>query len=73
MKLNAKHIGDNVKYIRKIANKSQEGFAEQIETSTRKVSNIERGVVIPSLQTVVNISKHFEYSINFIIGNNTKL
>ena len=35
MILDAEFIGNNIRDIRKAANKSQEMFAEQIETSTR--------------------------------------
>ena len=67
MILDAEFIGNNIRDIRKAANKSQEMFAEQIETSTRPVSNIENGVVIPSLQTIANISECFNRSVDSII------
>ena len=67
MILDAEFIGNNIREIRKAANKSQEMFAEQIETSTRTVSNIENGTVIPSLQTIANISERFNRSVDSII------
>ena len=67
MILDAEFIGNNIRDIRKAANKSQEKFAEQIETSTRTVSNIENGTVIPSLRTIANISECFNRSVDSII------
>ena len=67
MVLDAEIIGKNIRKIRKSANKSQEAFAEKLEVSTRTVSNIENGVVVPSLQTVANISENFNCSVDSII------
>ena len=67
MVLDAVFIGNNIRNIRKSANKSQESFAEQIDTTPRTVSNIENGVVLPSLQTIANISECFNLSIDSII------
>ena len=67
MLLDAEIIGKNIREIRKFANKSQEAFAEKLEVSTRTVSNIENGIVVPSLQTVANISESFNCSIDYII------
>lgn len=68
MILNAKDIGNRVRNIRKSVKKPQELFAEMIETSSRTVSNIENGAVLPSLQTVANIAERFNCSIDEIIG-----
>lgn len=72
MELDAKLIGNKIKEIRKSAHKSQEGFAETIDTSARTVCNIENGVVLPSLQTVVNIAEQFKSSVDDIVGNPKK-
>ena len=57
-KLNPKLVGARVKEWRLSVNETQEEFAEHINRTVETVSNIERGVVLPSLETVVNI---FEY------------
>ena len=67
MVLDAEIIGKNIRKIRKSANESQETFAEKLEVSTRSVSNIENGAVVPSLQTVANISENFNCSVDSII------
>ena len=67
MLINANLIGQNIRNIRKSHNLSQEAFAEQINTSTRTVSNIETGAVIPSLQALINISECYDCSIESII------
>ncbi len=68
MDLNAKVIGNRVKALRLSEHKSQETFAEIIDTSSRTVSNIENGTVIPTLQTVANIADCFNCSIDVIVG-----
>lgn len=67
MVLDAEIIGKNIWKIRKSANESQETFAAKLEVSTRSVSNIENGAVVPSLQTVANISENFNCSVDSII------
>lgn len=57
-KLNPKLVGARVKEWRLSVNETQEEFAEHINRTVETVSNIERGAVLPSLETVVNI---FEY------------
>ena len=56
--LNPKFVGAKVKEWRLSVDETQEEFAEHINRTVETVSNIERGVVLPSLETVVNI---FEY------------
>ncbi len=67
MFLDARYIGNNIRSIRKNAKQSQETFAEVIETSSRTISNIENGIVIPSLQTVANIAEQFGCTVESII------
>ena len=68
MKLDAKDIGNRIKAIRLSEHKSQETFAEIIDTSSRTVSNIENGFVIPTLQTVANKTDSFNCSLDVIVG-----
>lgn len=67
MVLDAEFIGKKIRYIRKSAKKSQEAFAEEIDSTARTVCNIENGAVVPMLQTIANISEKFNYSVDSII------
>lgn len=67
MNLDAEVIGENIRNIRKDAKQTQEEFAEEIGISTRSVSYIENGCVIPSLQTIVNIIEIFDCRLDKII------
>ena len=67
MILDAEFIGKNIRDIPKAAKKSQEAFAEEIDSTARTVSNIENGSVVPKLQTVANISERFNCSVDSII------
>ena len=67
MILDAEFIGKNIRDIRKAAKKSQESFAEEIDSTARTVSNIENGAVVPMLQTIANISEKFNCSVDSII------
>lgn len=57
-KLNPKLVGVKIKQWRLSVNETQEEFAEHINRTVETVSNIERGLVLPSLETVVNIFEH---------------
>ena len=67
MLLDVKMIGERIRTIRKEQNKSQEAFAEMIDTSTRTISNVENGAVVPSLQTVANIAEQCGCTIDSIV------
>lgn len=69
MLLNAKAIGAKIRQIRKIEQqKTQEQFAEFIDSSARTISNIETGKTIPDIQTLANIAEQCNVSINEILG-----
>lgn len=57
-KLSPKLVGAKIKEWRLSVNETQEEFAEHINRTAETVSNIERGLVLPSLETVVNIFEH---------------
>ena len=57
-KLSPKLVGAKIKQLRLSVNETQEEFAEHIDRTVETVSNIERGVVLPTLETVVNIFEH---------------
>lgn len=50
-----KIIGNNVRYIRKSNNLSQEKFAEKVELSPQFISDVERGLEGISLLTAIKI------------------
>ena len=53
----AKLLGNKVKEARKQRGLTQEGLAELIDKTVETISNIERGVKAPSLDTIYDISK----------------
>ncbi len=57
-KLSPKLVGAKIKQLRLSVNETQEEFAEYIDRTVETVSNIERGLVLPTLETVVNIFEH---------------
>lgn len=71
--LNSSIIGQNIKNIRSNQeNKTQEEFAEMLEITAAAVSKIERGITIPTTQTLANIAKCCNTSIDSILGINSK-
>ena len=67
-KVDPERIGANVKKIRKLQCKTQEEFAELIDVDVKTVVNIEKGHVIPQIQTLSNIAQNSNKSIDEIIG-----
>ena len=63
-------MGEKIKSIRKANNKynTQEKFAEFIDISTETVSNIERGTVVPRLETILNIAEKCNVSLVEMFG-----
>ena len=57
-KLNPKFVGAKVNECILSVNETQEEFAEHINRTVETFSNIERGLVLPTLETVVNIFEH---------------
>jgi len=54
----AERIGKLVRKLRKeVLKQTQEQFAEGIDRSTKTVSNIEHGLVIPTMDTMLRISR----------------
>ena len=62
-------IGEIVRQLRKgSTHKTQEQFAELIDTSPETVSNIERGLVVPNTKTLINIAEKCNVSMDYILG-----
>lgn len=65
-----KTIGRIVREIRKSGMyKTQESFAELIDTTPETVSNIERGLVFLNTNTLASISEKCDISADYILGN----
>ena len=62
-----KKFADNLRAERNRKHLSQEGLAEKANLSMQTVSKIERGVQVPSLFTVYDISKALEVDINDLL------
>ena len=60
-------LGDNIKKARKAANITQEQLAECVNLSTAFISQIERGVRKPSLETVYSISLALRVSMDNLL------
>lgn len=58
-RLSPRLVGNKLKNFRLSVNETQEEFAEHIDRTVETVSNIERGNVLPSLETVANIFEYF--------------
>ncbi len=62
-------IGERVKYARETAKLTQEQFAEQIGVSTQYISDLERGVVGVSIETLKKICIVLRVSSDQILFN----
>lgn len=63
-------IKNNVYCVRKWElNLTQEEFAEMIDTSKDTVSNIERGLVIPSTPTLAKLAETTNKTVDFFLMN----
>ena len=66
-----RYIGLNVHYIRKkVLRVSQEEFGYMAGISKDTVSNIERGIYIPSVRNLVNISNCVDMPVDFFLYEN---
>lgn len=61
-------LGKTIKTIRGEKNLTQEKLAELTNMSTTHISNIENGKAKVSLETILNISRMLEYSIEELIS-----
>ncbi len=69
----ARTIGNNVFFVRKFElNMTQEEFAEFLDISKDTVSNIERGKVVPSTDTLLRISEKTGKPVEFFLFGRTE-
>lgn len=59
-----KYLGLRVRALRESLNMTQEDLAAACDVSWRTISNLERGIVVPDLMMVYNISRKFNISID---------
>ncbi len=70
-KRDERYIGLNVYYIRKkVLHVSQEEFGYMMGMSKDTVSNIERGIYIPCVHTLVNIANRVNVPVEFFLHEN---
>lgn len=60
-------IGGRIKIARENIGYTQEKFAEKIERSVQYISDLERGKVGPSIQTLINICKVLCVTTDYIL------
>ncbi|WP_309607786.1 helix-turn-helix transcriptional regulator [Flavobacterium sp.] len=61
-------IGSKITQLRKAKNWSQEDLAKQINSSRVMVGNYERNTNMPSIEVIVKMSKSFNVTVDFLIG-----
>src|SRR5687767_13846604 len=61
-------IGARVKHARRTLALSQEGLAEQVRRTPESISNIERGIQLPALDTLLDIAQVLKIPITELIG-----
>lgn len=64
----SKNLADNIVTLRKKHGLSQEQFAEKISVSRQTVSNWERGIAVPDVETLNLIAKLFDTDLSAIVN-----
>lgn len=64
----SKNLADNIVTLRKKHGLSQEQFAEKISVSRQTVSNWERGIAVPDVETINLIAKLFDTDLSAIVN-----
>ncbi|MBR6297882.1 MAG: helix-turn-helix transcriptional regulator [Candidatus Gastranaerophilales bacterium] len=61
-------IGNRFKTIRKILNKSQEQFANELSVSKQAISNIENSKSLPSISLMSKLLIDYNININYLLS-----
>ena len=69
MKIDNKAIGKKIKFYRQQKSFTQEEFAEAIGVSPGYVSRLERGIKRAGLETLMEISRTLEVTLDVLLGN----
>ena len=67
---NIYNIGSNIRTVRKQADLTQEQLSEIIGVSSQYISDLERGLVGTSLQTIITLCYKLDVSADFILFGN---
>jgi len=62
------YIGDKIIQLRKLRNLSQTDLAQKVEASRTIIGNYERNENTHSIEMIIKISKVFNVSVDYIIG-----
>lgn len=66
----SKNLSFNIKKFRKIANMTQEQLANRLNLSKQIVSAYEKGIRMPSYETLMDMSKIFSVTVNDMFYKN---
>lgn len=61
-------IGNRIKKIRKLLNKSQEELALELGLTKQAISNIENSKSLPSISLLSKLLVNFDVNLNYVIG-----
>ena len=61
------HVGERIRILRKSKRMSQEKLAEDLNVSRHSISNWEREVNLPDIHSLVEMTKLFNVSLNFLV------
>lgn len=64
---------NKLKELRQKNNKTQSELAEYLKVSQSNYSKYELGLIEPDIQTLVTLSKLYNVSIDYLLGNSTEL
>ena len=67
-----KEIGNRVKYLRKAHHFTQEQLAEKLNVTSKHISSIERGVSSLSVEKMIEISRMFDCTLDYLITGKNK-
>ena len=62
------NIGERISNLRKAKNWSQDELAKHIDASRVMIGKYERGGNLPSLEVILKLSKAFDVSVDFLMG-----
>ncbi len=66
-------IGQRIRTVRKILNKSQKAFADELSISKQAVSNIENSKSLPSIPILSKLLIDFNVNINYILSGDGEM
>jgi len=67
--LKSMNLGEKVRYIRKSHELNQKEFALRIGVSQGTLSDIERGVCLPSCETIIALRNRFHCDLNWLLAD----